>query len=203
MKSRFPALMFVAALFLLPMAASADEYDDTIAIFKKAGESAAFFDNSYAYLVFPTVGKGGLGVGAAHGSGRTYEQGKYVGDVKLNQLSIGLQAGGEGGSIAMLLMTDRAVNSFKKQNTFSLNADAGLTIVNYSARAEGSAGMGDVVVWSDAKGAYIGASLGLTDVNWDEDETRAYYGENATPSAVLEGKVNATQRSPLEQALAG
>ena len=43
MKYRFAALITLVALLLVPMAASADEYDDTIAIFKKAGESAAFF----------------------------------------------------------------------------------------------------------------------------------------------------------------
>ena len=63
MKSRISTLMFVATLLLAAVPASADEYTDTIAIFKKAGESAAFFNNSYAYLVFPNVGKGGLGVG--------------------------------------------------------------------------------------------------------------------------------------------
>ncbi len=40
----------------------------------------------------------------------------------------------------MLLMTDRALNSFKGNNTFSLNADAGLTIINYSARGQASIG---------------------------------------------------------------
>src|SRR5678815_5320607 len=114
MKSRFPALMMFAALFLLPMAASADEYDDTIAVFKKAGESAAFFDNSYAYVVFPTVGKGGLGVGAAHGTGHVYEQGKYVGDVTMNQLSVGLQAGGQAFSQIIFFEHKGAFDDFTK-----------------------------------------------------------------------------------------
>ena len=95
MKSRISTLMFVVTLLLVAGPASADEYSDTITVFKNAGESAAFFDNSYAYLVFPKVGKGGLGVGAAHGTGRAYEQGKYVGDVKMNQVSIGLQEGSQ------------------------------------------------------------------------------------------------------------
>jgi hypothetical protein len=47
--------------------ASADNYTDTITLFKSAGESAAFFDHSYGYAVFPTVGKGGFVVGGAHG----------------------------------------------------------------------------------------------------------------------------------------
>src|SRR4030095_10313280 len=95
MKAVTSTLMLVASLFLFSAPASADEYSDTVTLFKNAGESAAFFNHSYAYAVFPTVGKGGLGVGAAHGSGRAYVGGKHVGNVKLNQLSVGFQAGGQ------------------------------------------------------------------------------------------------------------
>ncbi len=57
MKFKITALMFVATVLLAAVPAFADEYDDTIAIFKGAGESAKFFENSYGYAVFPTVGK--------------------------------------------------------------------------------------------------------------------------------------------------
>ena len=59
MKSRVSTMMFVAVMLLFAGAASADEYDDTIAVFKKSGESATFFANSYGYAVFPSIGKGG------------------------------------------------------------------------------------------------------------------------------------------------
>ena len=70
----------------------ADEYDDTIKVFKKAGESGEFFEKSYGYAVFPTIGKGGMGIGGAHGKGRVYGQGKYVGDATMTQLTVGLPA---------------------------------------------------------------------------------------------------------------
>ena len=47
--------------------ARADDYTDTIHAFQKASESASFFGNSHGYAVFPTVGKGGIVVGGAHG----------------------------------------------------------------------------------------------------------------------------------------
>jgi len=53
---------------LVGSTARADEYSDTVNVYKNAGDSAAFFKNSYAYAVFPTIAKGGLGVGAAHGT---------------------------------------------------------------------------------------------------------------------------------------
>jgi hypothetical protein len=43
--------------------AHADDYDDTIALFKNAGQSAKYFSKSYGYAVFPTIGQGGLMVG--------------------------------------------------------------------------------------------------------------------------------------------
>ena len=75
--------LLVTVLMLAGSIASADEYSDTIAVFKKGGESAKFFDNSYGYAVFPSIAKGSLGVGAAHGKGRVYEQAKYVGDTSM------------------------------------------------------------------------------------------------------------------------
>src|SRR5206468_8613714 len=36
-------------------------------------------DNSYAYIVFPDVGKGGFGIGGAWGRGVVVEQGRFVG----------------------------------------------------------------------------------------------------------------------------
>ena len=67
---------------------------------------------AYGYAVFPTIGKGGLGVGAAHGSGRVYEQGKYVGDVKMNQVSVGLQAGGQAFSQIIFFQDKRSFDEF-------------------------------------------------------------------------------------------
>ena len=54
-----------------------------------------FFDDSYGYAVFPSVGKGGFVVGGAHGTGLVYEGGSLVGQSTLKQLNVGLQMGGQ------------------------------------------------------------------------------------------------------------
>ncbi len=41
--------------------------EETIKVFKAAGESGKFFDKSYGYAVFPTIGEGAVGIGGAHG----------------------------------------------------------------------------------------------------------------------------------------
>ncbi len=148
MKTKLSALMFIAAMFLAAAPAFADEYDDTIALFKSAGESAEFFKKSYAYAVFPTVGKGGLGVGAAHGTGRAYEQGKYVGDVTMNQLSVGLQAGGQAFSQIIFFEHKGAFDGFTSGD---FEFDATVQAVAIKASATASAG---------TQGASTGAATG-------------------------------------------
>ena len=148
MKLKLSAMMFVATLFLAAVPASADEYDDTIALFKSAGESAEFFKNSYAYAVFPTVGKGGLGVGAAHGTGHVYEQGKYVGDVTMNQISVGLQAGGQAFSQIIFFEHKGAFDDFTSGD---FEFDATVQAVAIKASATASAG---------TQGASTGAATG-------------------------------------------
>jgi hypothetical protein len=71
----FAVAMFAAAAG----AANAGKYSETISLFKNAGESAAFFQNSYAYAVFPNIGEAGLIVGGAFGKGHVYVHGQLVG----------------------------------------------------------------------------------------------------------------------------
>jgi len=151
MKSRISVLMLAAVLSLFAMTAGADEYDDTIAVFKKAGESAAFFAKSHGYAVFPTIGKGGLGVGAAHGSGHVFEKGKYVSDVSMTQVSVGLQAGGQAFSQIIFLEDKRAFDEFTGGN---FEFDATVQAVAITASATASAG---------STGAGAGAGTGKKD----------------------------------------
>ena len=151
MKSKLSVLMLSAALSLFAMAAVADEYDDTVAVFKKAGESSAFFAKSHGYAVFPTIGKGGLGVGAAHGTGHVYEQGKYVGDVSMTQVSVGLQAGGQAFSQIIFFQDKRALDEFTGGN---FEFDATVQAVAITASATASAG---------STGAGAGAGTGQKD----------------------------------------
>ena len=57
-------VFLIALLLTLPFgSARADNYASTIKVFQNAGESGSFFGNSYGYAVFPTIGKGGVGIG--------------------------------------------------------------------------------------------------------------------------------------------
>jgi len=115
----------------------ADESADTINIFKNAGESGQFFNNSYGYAVFPSIGKAGIGIGGAHGKGRVYEQGKYVGDTKMTQLSIGWQLGAQAFSQIVFFEDKRAFDEFTSGN-FEFSADATAVALTAAAGATAS-----------------------------------------------------------------
>jgi lipid-binding SYLF domain-containing protein len=142
-----------SALLLWGVDAWADSYSDTITLFRNAGESAAFFQNCYGYAVFPTIGKGGLIVGAAHGRGRVYVHEQYVGDTSMTQLSIGLQAGGQAYSQIIFFEDQRAFDEFTNGN-FEFGAD--VSAVAITAAAGASAG---------TAGANAGASGGKKDAS--------------------------------------
>src|SRR5271156_4413023 len=109
-----PARFFCVTLGLLVGCGVtyANEYDETIERFKHAGESAVFFTDCYAYAVFPTIGAGGLIVGAARGAGQVYVHDRLVGDAVMTQLSIGFQAGGKAYSEIIFFQDKRTLGAF-------------------------------------------------------------------------------------------
>jgi lipid-binding SYLF domain-containing protein len=136
MNKIFTSLMLMTLTFGGSMA-SADEYSDTISAFKNAAQSASFFNSSYGYAVFPTVGKGGLVVGAAHGDGRVYEQGKYIGNTSMTQVSVGAQAGGEAFRQIIFFENKASLDQFITGN-FEFGAD--VNAVAIKSGASGSVG---------------------------------------------------------------
>lgn len=164
---------------------------------------------SKGVLILPTYGRAALGLGAAGGAGvftGRRKDGTWSDPVfyNLGGISIGLQAGAEGGPVAILVMNDKALDNFRKKNNFNLSADAGLTVVNWNRQASGTAGTGDVVVWSGSKGLFGNvATLALNDIRLNEKATQAYYGKPTTVHDVLEGRASNPHSDALKQALAG
>jgi hypothetical protein len=149
-KIAFPfALLTVLVLVNAP--ARADEYSDTVSLFKNAGQSGSYFNKSYGYAVFPTIGKGGIGIGGAHGSGRVYAGGKYVGNTSMTQVTVGFQLGGQAFSQIVFFEDER---SFKEFTSGNFEFAAQTSAVAITAGASASAG---------TTGAAAGASGGKKD----------------------------------------
>jgi lipid-binding SYLF domain-containing protein len=132
MKRKLRVWVLAAALGLSVGAAYASGDSDTAGLFRNSSQSAQFFQDSYGYAVFPTIGKGGLGVGAAHGTGHVYQQGRRIGRVSMTQLSVGFQAGGEAYSQIIFFKDKRALDEFTSGN-FEFSADAGAIAIVASA----------------------------------------------------------------------
>ena len=108
---RVLALITLTLTFASPQV-FAEKFEDALASFQAAETSNAFFGKSYGYALFPTIGKGGIGIGGAHGSGRVYAGGAYVGDTKMSQVTIGFQLGGQAFSQIIFFEDERAFNEF-------------------------------------------------------------------------------------------
>ena len=73
-----------------------------------------FFDSAQGYVVIPTVGKAGFGIGGARGTGLLYEGGQPAAKVTLTQLTVGLQWGGQAYSEFLFFKDQEALDDFKK-----------------------------------------------------------------------------------------
>ena len=120
---------------------------------------AAFRQGSAGYAVFATVGKGGLGIGGAHGTGLLFEKGLSVGAVSLTQLTIGLQAGGQAYSEIVFFENEKTLAAFKRGE---LTLAAQVSAVALASGASANAKYVDgVSVFTLAKGGLMAeASVG-------------------------------------------
>jgi lipid-binding SYLF domain-containing protein len=131
-------VMWVLLALASPLAFAADdEYAETIAVFKSAGESSKFFKTAYGYAVFPNIGKAGVGVGGAFGKGRVYQKGVYVGDTSMTQASIGLQLGGQVFQQIIFFADKAAFDDFTKGD-FEFGAEAQAIAITAAAGAQAS-----------------------------------------------------------------
>ncbi|HEY7741813.1 MAG TPA: lipid-binding SYLF domain-containing protein [Burkholderiales bacterium] len=127
-------------LFLLAFpfgSALADDYADTIKVFRAAKESGQFFNKSYGYAVFPTIGKGGFVVAGAHGKGRVYAQGAHVGDSSMTQVAVGFLLGGQAYSQIIFFENKRAFDAFTSGN-FEFSAQAAAVAITAGASVQAS-----------------------------------------------------------------
>ncbi len=147
MKKILTALCLLSGLVITPLS-YADGYNDAVKSFKAATETHSFFNSAYGYALFPTIGKAGLGIGGAHGTGQVYRAGKVTGETSMTQLSFGFQAGGQAFSQIIFFKDKRAYDDFTNGN-FEFSAEASAVAITAGAQASTS-----------TTGATAGASAG-------------------------------------------
>lgn len=153
------AIAFVsAATFAKWDPNEAEEYDakaqDVLAEFlEKDPKVQRFIDESAGYVVIPTVGKGGIGIGGARGKGVLYEDGAVTAVVTLTQLSFGFQWGGQAYSEFIFLEDDATLENFKRGN-YELNAQASAVAITAGASADAEFN-GGMAIFTQAKGGLM------------------------------------------------
>lgn len=158
-------VMFVLASTGAAHTALAAEADDkqaqeAMAMFLKADPGLKKFQQeAVGYAVFPSVTKGAIGLGAAHGNGSVYEKGKRVGTASLTQVTLGLALGGQSYAELIFFETQEALDSFKKSElAFSAQVSAVAAAEGASRNAKYQLG---VAVFTLARGGLMyEASIG-------------------------------------------
>ena len=177
MKQLFALLATVALGSTFGTVAYADdtpaECAATLKLFQDAGQSAEYFKGSNGgYAVFPTIGKAGLGIGGAHGSGCVYKNGKQVGTAKMNQLSFGWQAGAQGYSLLVFFEDEKAFKDITS-GEFEFGAKASAVAITAGASAGAS-----------TKGTSSGVSGGKNDAT---TKTRTGYENGMASFSIIKG----------------
>jgi lipid-binding SYLF domain-containing protein len=126
---------------------------DTITAFKAANPNLdTFFNQAEGYAVFPTVGKGAAGLGAAYGEGTVFEKGRAIGLSSVTKIDLGLQLGGQTYRQIVFFKDQAALDGFKAGN-FTLAADASaVAVAGAKAAADYS---GNVAVFTLSKGGLM------------------------------------------------
>ena len=118
-----------------------------------------FFSKSYGYALFPSIGKGGMGIGGAHGRGVVYQGGKITGQSVMTQATIGLQLGGQSYIEALFFEDKRAYENFIG-GKFKLAAQASAVAVNEGASADAGYNDGVAIFTATKGGLMFEASVG-------------------------------------------
>jgi lipid-binding SYLF domain-containing protein len=193
------AALGLAGLLGTSASALASEQSDLVAAAQKAfadmrddPDMTWFRDNlknARAVLISPEIVKAGFVLGGSGGRGvllaKDAATGRWEGPAFYNlaTASIGFQAGIAKSEAVMLVMTDKAFNSFLS-NKFKLGGDASVAAGPVGAGAQSDI-KADVYTFSRSKGLYGGLNLDGTMVTINGKWNQAYYGKPVTPVDIL------------------
>jgi lipid-binding SYLF domain-containing protein len=132
----------------------------TLASFQQADPGLSkFMSGAVGYAIFPSVGKGAVGVGGAYGKGVLFEHGKATGSTSLTQVTVGAQLGGQSYSEIVFLESEQAVANFKK-GQLAMAAQVSAVAVHEGASANARYAHGVAVFTLAKAGLMAEASVG-------------------------------------------
>ncbi|MEM8771893.1 MAG: hypothetical protein AAGD92_09625 [Pseudomonadota bacterium] len=134
--------------------------NEAIEAFLEADPSlSAYFDKAYGYAVFPSVTKGGAGLGGARGKGVLYRAGAPMMKAYLSQVTVGLQLGGKKYR-EIVFFRDKAAYDAFVDGEFEFSAQATAVVASDGAGETASYDEGVAIFVLDKAGAMAEASIG-------------------------------------------
>lgn len=133
-----PLVITLITFIVCTSAVVASEVSDdkeALKILQRSDVVSKFHKTAYGYAVFPTIGKGGIGIGGAHGTGGVYKGGAKIGDVSMTQISIGFQLGGQAYRQVIYFQDKRSFDEFTS-GSFEFGAQAEAIAITSSAGAQ-------------------------------------------------------------------
>ena len=109
------AFLSLFTVQLAHAAATVGECKEALGKFKELGNVSELLGQAYGYAVLPTIGKGGVGIGGAAGSGCVFAGSNHTGNVTMGQVSIGWQLGGQAYSQIIFFEDKRAFDEFTSE----------------------------------------------------------------------------------------
>lgn len=125
------------SLLLAGCVSTPGKYLDAKTLFQNASASSPYFETSYAYALYPNIGKGGVVLGGARGAGGVFKDGEIAGESTVTQITAGLQFGGQAYSQIIFLEDERAYEEFCN-GSFEFGANASAIAITASASASAS-----------------------------------------------------------------
>ena len=132
---------------------------DALKKFKKIKRLKPYFKEAVGYVVFPNVGKVGIGIGGARGSGEVFEDHKVIGSATLTQLSVGFQLGAQAFSQIIFFQNKNDLNRFT-DGKFEFDASASAALITGGANASADYSNGAAVFTFSKGGLMYEASIG-------------------------------------------
>ena len=162
-KYLFPFVFILAGVTVC--LAQNDKYDvdaakATSAEFKEEDpDIAGLFSSAYGYAVFPSIGKGGVGIGGAAGRGVVFKGGAPAGGSHMTQVSVGLQLGGQKYSEVIFFENATAYEKFVGEK-FKFAAQASAVALASGASADATYADGVLIFTMPIGGLMYEASVG-------------------------------------------
>lgn len=159
-------------------------------------------------LIVPELVKGGFFFGAEGGNGvllarqadGTWSPPSFV---VLASGSFGLQFGGQISEVVLAINSEKGLNAILNRKA-RIGADVSAALFTVGAGVEAGTGMdrnADMIAFSRSKGLFAGGALEGSVISEKKAWNKAYYGTDAAPRDILDGRHGNAHSGPLAAAL--